>query len=170
MEVVPDWTTVPDSTTTYVTWYSELQLFDSGGTNWVSAAVNPWSLATEDGSGGVPSYQTPTTSKTDSGIGVAFHMSNINPYFQNFLGASTTPANCNLATWNSDTQGGASSEDAAMASLRANKTLIKSSLLPYLRGCYTPVLTTAQGNCSLATGAYGGSYFGAVVPNTAGCN
>jgi hypothetical protein len=169
MEVVPDWTTVPDSTTSYVTWYSELKLFDSGGVNWISAEISPWSSSTQDGMSGTPNYQTPTFSNNDVGIGIAFNMSNLQPNIQNYHNVATTPANCSLATWNADVQAGASNETAALTSIRANHTLIESSLLPYLRSCYTPVLTTLQGNCSFATAAYGGTYFGAVAPNLAGC-
>jgi hypothetical protein len=138
--------------------------------NWIRAGINPWAIATQDGDGaGHVVFQTPTSTVSDSGIGVSFNLLNLNPNFQNPYGVTTTLTNCNLATWNADTQSGPADEESALASLRANPSLVKLSLLPYLRSCYTPILSVAAGNCALNTAGYASTSLGAVPPNASAC-
>lgn len=72
LTVVPAWTTVPDATSTYAIYQSEVTLTDSGGTQTIHAGVDLRSL--------------PTTSQTDSSIGVTIAAASSNP---NLVAANT---------------------------------------------------------------------------------
>jgi hypothetical protein len=179
--VVPAWSVLPDASSTWVLFKSEVKLYDSGRTDWVRAGITPWSTATLNGSGGVPSWQIPTTSQMDSNIYVVFNMNNLNPNYQSYSGnvqtygvwqsASSTwdTGACNLGTWYHDTQSGTWDEPSALAAIKVDPSLVKSSFLPYIQNCHKMVLTSVVGNCGLATAGYDGSYIGAVPPSTAGC-
>lgn len=187
--VAPSWSIIPSSGDHYVIVRGQ-QLLTDGSGNTVMLTVNPYLGSAKDGSGGVPSWQTPTSNQTDTGIGLTFTSvtpSTLNPNFLNHAGTAATTLGtwqggapgswtdtgaCNLGTWNRDINSGDPSEEAAVWAIKGNPALTTSSLLPYLRGCYTPHLsTTAPGgnNCALSNTAYGGAYFGAVAPDTSGC-
>lgn len=177
IDVEPAWTTIPDSTSIYVTWKSEVTLPDGGPSTctvqgvtgqpcWVRAAITPWSLATQD-----TSLLTPSTSQSDTGIGIVSNMLNVDPKFQKSPGVATTYTNCNLGTWNADTQGGANDDYAGFQAINAAPSLTMSSFLPYIRACYTPQISTATSNCNLGTAGYTIAYMGAVTPSTGtGCS
>ena len=114
LTVVPAWSTVPDTSSAYVLFKSEVKLFDAAGGNYVLAALDLRSV--------------PAGSATDSGIGLVFHTVNTNPLFVN--------RNASWRTWDVG-QGGDGSEDATFTLLSSNPALI-SNLLSYVRLQFAP--------------------------------
>lgn len=71
---MPRWDTVPSTDSTYSIWESEVQLFDSGGTNYVRC--------------GVYLPELPTSSATDSSITITSAASTSDPLVSNYLGVT----------------------------------------------------------------------------------
>jgi len=114
LTVVPAWTTVPDSSSSYVLYLSEVKLFDAAGTHYVLA--------------GTDMRSTPTITATDTGIGLEFNTVNANPEFVN--------SNASWRTWD-ESLGGNGSEDATFTLVSSNPALV-SNLLTYERLEFTP--------------------------------
>lgn len=122
LTIVPAWTTVPDTSSSYVVYLSEVKLYDSGGTGYVRAGID-W-------------RSVPTTTTSDSGIGIVFNTLTPSPNFVDLT-----------RTWRSwDTSlGGSGTEDSASARIIANPGLITSALLPYLRQGFQPTNLALKG-------------------------
>jgi len=122
LTVVPAWTTVPDTSSTYVIYSSEVKLHDSTGTGYVRAGID-WRAV-------------PNVNATDVGIGIAFNAISANPYFID-----------STRTWRSwdVSLGGAGTEHSALARIVASPSLITSSLLPYLRQGFQPTNLALKG-------------------------
>ncbi len=102
-------------------------------------------------------YSSPMSGATAPGAG---DLANTDPAF-----ADTTR---NLATWDASL-GGAGTVAAARLRLQADLTLVKSSLLPYVRAGYRPTNTALRGASyagdSLTTDAAGNAWAGGATPD-----
>jgi hypothetical protein len=114
LTVVPAWSTVPDSSSSYVLYTAEVKLVDHNGINYVLA--------------GIDLRSTPVVSATDVGIGLQFDTVNLNPEFFN--------SNFSWRTWDIN-QGGSGTESSIFTRLSGNPALV-NSLMTYERLGYTP--------------------------------
>jgi hypothetical protein len=114
LTVVPAWTTVPDSSSAYVLYKSEVKLYDASGSHYVLT--------------GMDMRSTPTASATDVGIGLEFNTVDANPELVN--------SNGSWRTWDIS-MGGTGSDDAVFSLLSSNPSLL-SNLLSYERQQFTP--------------------------------
>ena len=115
LTVVPAWTTVPDTSSAYVLFTSEVELFDPNGVNYVRTALDLRS--------------TPAGSASDTGIGLEFNTITANPLFVNDNGS--------WRSWDI-TQGGTGGENSTFNLLSSNPALVLN-LLNYERLQFTPV-------------------------------
>jgi hypothetical protein len=122
LTVVSAWATVPDTSSTYTIFQAEVTLYDSGGTNYVTASVDMNLL--------------PATAQTDTGIAIAFNGLTANPQY-----VDNTRT---VLTWNV-AQGGTADDTDFINRVAATPSLIGSSLLPYLQGGWQPQNTALKG-------------------------
>ncbi len=101
LTVVPAWSTVPDTSSTYVLYKSEVKLIDANGVNYVIT--------------GVDLRSTPISSATDTGVGLQFNTINANPEFLN--------PNGSWRSWDIQ-QGGSGTEASIFQRLAANPPLV----------------------------------------------
>ena len=123
LTIVPSWTTIPDTTSSYVIYTSEAKLYDSAGTGYVRAGID-W-------------RSVPNSTTSDSGIGIVFHAPSANP---NFVDSTRT-----WRSWDASL-GGNGTEDSALARIVKNPVLITSSLLPYVRQGFRPTNLALKGS------------------------
>lgn len=128
------WSVTPDSTSVYSLYKSEVQLFDSGASNYVRAGIDFRTL--------------PVTAQTDTGIAITFHPLTQNP---NFVDSTRNSVSYDIFL------GGNGDDYDLLARMAANQTLITSSFLPYMRAGFTPQ------NLALAGAGYLGVDIGAVA-------
>lgn len=132
LTVVPQWTTIPAATDSYIIIKNEVTLTASDLTNTVVAALDQRLM--------------PTSTQTDA-VSIATNGRTDDPLF---IDINRTPS-----TWDAFL-GGAGTETGARARILADSTLVRTSLVPYLRYGVTPL------NVAYWTGAHDGTTIGAV--------
>jgi hypothetical protein len=118
---------------TYVLMKSEVTLPNSGATATIVAGIDARLL--------------PTTSKSDTGVAIAFNGQTLDPQF--------VDSTRNVGTWDASL-GGPGTEESAYARLYADPTLTRTALLPYLKAGFAPR------NVAISTAAHDGTTIGAI--------